>query len=105
MATITKTIDLNEPIKVSDEAIVRFDAIKEDDIDYSDIPELDEEFFKQAVKIHKIDIENRKKQISLRIDKDILDWLKSSGKGYQTRANLILRAAMEAGKNNMKTEF
>lgn len=62
------------------------------DIDFSDIPELDEDFWKRAisnpfykpVKVH----------ASVRIDADILAWLKSQGKGYQTRMNAILREAM-----------
>jgi uncharacterized protein (DUF4415 family) len=36
----------------------------------------------------------KKKAISVRIDDDVLTWLKSSGEGYQTRLNAILRQAM-----------
>jgi len=32
---------------------------------------------------------------SLRLDVDVITWLKSSGRGYQTRANNLLRAAMQ----------
>jgi uncharacterized protein (DUF4415 family) len=64
----------------------------DDKIDYSDIPPLDEAFWMRAVpnpffkpvKIH----------ASVRIDADVLAWLKSQGKGYQTRMNTILREAM-----------
>jgi hypothetical protein len=38
--------------------------------------------------------ERKKKAISVRIDQDIIDWLKSSGDAYQTRLNAILRQAM-----------
>ena len=38
--------------------------------------------------------------IHLRIDPDILDWLKSKGKGYQTRINAILRQYMDAHKRD-----
>lgn len=63
-----------------------------EEIDFSDIPPLDEDFWKNAVrnpfyrpiKVH----------MSIRIDADILAWLKSKGKGYQTRINDILRQAM-----------
>lgn len=41
-----------------------------------------------------------KKSIHLRIDPDILDWLKSKGKGYQTRINAILRQYMDAHKRD-----
>jgi uncharacterized protein (DUF4415 family) len=37
-----------------------------------------------------------KKSISLRVDADLLEWLKAQGPGYQTRINAILRAYMEA---------
>jgi len=36
-----------------------------------------------------------KRQVTVRLDADVLRWLKASGKGYQTRLNYILRAAME----------
>jgi uncharacterized protein (DUF4415 family) len=36
-----------------------------------------------------------KKPLTIRLDADVLDWLKSKGKGYQTRLNSLLRAAME----------
>lgn len=35
-----------------------------------------------------------KQQLTIRIDADVLEWLKSQGKGYQSRLNGILRAAM-----------
>ena len=35
-----------------------------------------------------------KKPLTIRLDADVLDWLKSKGKGYQTRLNSLLRAAM-----------
>lgn len=35
-----------------------------------------------------------KKQLTVRIDADVLEWLKSQGKGYQRRLNAILRSAM-----------
>ena len=37
-----------------------------------------------------------KASISLRVDADVLDWLKAQGPGYQTRINAILRAFKEA---------
>jgi uncharacterized protein (DUF4415 family) len=37
-----------------------------------------------------------KRMVCLRIDRDILDWFRSGGKGYQTRMNAVLRAYMEA---------
>ena len=53
--------------------------MKDSQIDYSDIPETDENFWKDA----KLTLPE-KKAISIRLDKDILDWLKAGGKGYQS---------------------
>lgn len=35
-----------------------------------------------------------KRPVSLRLDADVLAWIKSQGKGYQTRINRLLRSAM-----------
>ncbi|MGH8547175.1 MAG: BrnA antitoxin family protein [Methylococcales bacterium] len=40
-----------------------------------------------------------KKQLTLRLNEDVLDWLKKQGKGYQTKINAILLAYDEAHKN------
>jgi uncharacterized protein (DUF4415 family) len=40
----------------------------------------------------------RKQRISLRVDTEVVDWLKSKGPGYQTRINRILRRVMMEGK-------
>ena len=70
----------------------RIDAQSDQDIDYSDIPELDEDFFKKA----RVVFPPRKKQLTLRLDADVLEWMKAQGKGYQSRINAILRAYYEA---------
>ncbi len=62
------------------------------EIDYSDIPELDEKFFQNA----EIRMPEPKEAVSLRIDKDVLEWFKEKGKGYQTRINAVLRTYMNA---------
>ena len=41
-----------------------------------------------------------KRQLTIRLDEDVLDWLKRQGRGYQTRINAILRAYYEAHKDN-----
>jgi uncharacterized protein (DUF4415 family) len=70
---------------------VRIDALKDEDIDYSDIPELDDAFFKNAV----LQMPKTKAAVTLRLDRDILEWLKRQGVGYQTRINAILRLYMD----------
>ena len=69
--------------------------IKDKDINYSDIPELDDSFWDNA----KIEYPENKKPITLRVDRDVLEWFKSTGKGYQTRINAILRSYVEAHKH------
>ena len=70
--------------------------MRDEDIDYSDIPEVDENFFKTA----RIVVPPGKKQLTLRLDADVLDWMKQQGKGYQSRINAILRSYYEAHKGN-----
>jgi uncharacterized protein (DUF4415 family) len=65
--------------------------MRDADIDYSDIPALGREFFKKA----RAAWPPPKQQLTVRLDADVLAWLKSNGRGYQTRINHILRAAME----------
>jgi uncharacterized protein (DUF4415 family) len=62
------------------------------EINYSDIPPLDESFWARAVP--NPFFKPVKTHASMRIDSDVLAWLKSQGKGYQTRINAILREAM-----------
>lgn len=69
----------------------RLDRLKDRDIDYSDIPALDSSFFKRATEAWP----PAKQQVTVRLDVDVLDWLKLHGKGYQTRLNRILRTAMK----------
>ena len=70
----------------------RIDAMQDRDVDYSDIPELDESFFEKA----RVVVPPGKKQLTIRLDEDVLEWLKAQGKGYQSRINAILRAYYEA---------
>jgi uncharacterized protein (DUF4415 family) len=62
------------------------------DIDYSDIPPLGKEFFAKAT----VAWPPVKQQLTIRLDADVLAWLKANGRGYQTRINHILRAAMDS---------
>jgi uncharacterized protein (DUF4415 family) len=70
----------------------RIDAMKDEDIDYSDIPEVDAGFFENA----RVVVPPGKKQVTVRLDSDVLAWLKGQGRGYQTRINAILRAYYDA---------
>ncbi len=70
----------------------RIDRITDEEIDYSDIPEVDAAFFETA----RVIVPPGKKQVTIRLDNDVLAWLKDQGRGYQTKINAILRAYYEA---------
>ena len=73
----------------------RIRSLKDEEIDTSDIPELDVSFFENAV----VSLPRPKATVCIRLDQDVLEWFKSKGKGYQTRINALLRAYMEAQRN------
>ena len=63
-------------------------ATKDEDIDFSDIPELDETFWQQAELVEP-DLTD---QITLRVKRSALAYFKAPGKGYQTRINQVLES-------------
>ena len=67
-------------------------ALPDEQIDTSDIPELPVGAWKDAVRGRFY--RPVKQAVSLRLDADVVAWLKKRGKGYQTRANRILRERM-----------
>ncbi|HEC66712.1 MAG TPA: 3-oxoacyl-ACP synthase [bacterium] len=69
----------------------------DENIDYSDIPELNEDFWANTV----IEYPEKKRPVTSRLDADVLEWFKSTGKGYQTRINAILRSFYEGHKRNV----
>ena len=73
----------------------RIDAMKDKDIDFSDIPEITPQMVARAVLRRNFKPLPRKKQLTLRVDGDVVDWYKKQGRGYQTRINTLLRAYME----------
>lgn len=92
---VQQTIDLQDVPPLTDEQQARLSVLAkmpDSAIDYSDIPPLDDTFWKNAVRnpFYK----PTKQATTVRIDADVLLWLKSTGKGYQTRINAILREAM-----------
>ena len=67
-------------------------AVPDEEIDFSDSPELDATFWKNA----KVFAPKKKKSISLRIDEDVLAFFQNDGPGYQTRIHAVLKAYVEA---------
>jgi uncharacterized protein (DUF4415 family) len=67
---------------------------KEADIDLSEMPEVLDWSGAEIGKFYR----PAKKPITIRLDTDIVAWLKSYGQGYQTKVNLLLRHAMQASR-------
>ena len=63
-------------------------TVKHEDIDFSDIPELDDEFWDEAVFVGP----DRTDQITMRVKRSVLAYFKAPGKGYQTRMNRVLES-------------
>jgi uncharacterized protein (DUF4415 family) len=70
----------------------RLRSMKDVEIDCSDIPELDKDFFERAAVV----MPKPRVTVSVRLDQEVVDWFKSRGKGYQARINALLRAYIEA---------
>ena len=70
-------------------------ALPDDQIDYSDIPELDDDFWENA----KIVAPPGKERITFRVDREVLEYFRKDGPGYQTRMNAVLRSFVEAHRD------
>ena len=65
-------------------------AKKEADIDFSEVPPILDWSGAEIGKFYR----PQKKPVTMRLDSDVINWLKTGGRGYQTRANQLLRHAM-----------
>jgi uncharacterized protein (DUF4415 family) len=74
--------------------------MKESEIDTTDIPPITD-WSKAAMGRFYRPI---KKPLTIRLDADVLAWLKGEGKGYQTRINALLRSVMESGRSSKTGE-
>ena len=72
----------------------RIDALTDREIDFSDIQEPGKAFFKRAT----LSLPEPQTAVTIRLDRQVLDWFKAKGPDYQTRINALLRAYMEAHK-------
>ena len=67
------------------------DKLRDEDIDLSDIPETTDWSNAVRGKFYR----PIKKSVTVRLDADVIAWLKSKGEGYQTRLNAMLSQVME----------
>ena len=79
-------------------------GMEDADIDYSDIPELDASFWETVEVV--MPVAPEKKQISIKIDREVLDYFREDGPGYQTRMNAVLRSFVRAQrrKGDLRTD-
>ena len=84
--------------KLSKTNWAKIKAMKDRDIDFSDAPELNDDFFAEA-KLWP----GKKKQITIRLDPDVLDYFKTKGRGYQSSINATLRRYMETQQRRLKS--
>ena len=73
----------------------RVEAMRDEDIDYTDNPKLDADFFAEATQWS-----GPKQQITLQLDADVLQFFQAQGKDYQTTINTVLRKYMKAQKTH-----
>jgi uncharacterized protein (DUF4415 family) len=96
---VTYKFDPTDPPPLTDAMqteLKRLAEMKDEDIDFSDIPPLGEDFWKNAVrgKFYR----PVKKQVTVRLDADVLEWFKAKqggARGYQTAINAALRKVVE----------
>lgn len=91
--TVRFTLDPANPPKLSEATKARLAALRDEDIDCSDIPSspVNAEWTRPGAIIP-----DTKQQVTLRLDRDVLDFFRHTGKRYQTRINSVLRAYMRA---------
>jgi uncharacterized protein (DUF4415 family) len=72
--------------------------MKDEEIDFTDIPQTADWSKAVVGKFYR----PIKKSLTIRVDADVLAWLRGQGKGYQTRINALLRKAMEAASSRRR---
>jgi uncharacterized protein (DUF4415 family) len=93
--TVTYELDAERPTPLTTAQKTELEALlalPDEQIDTSDIPPLSEAFWNKAVR--NPFYRPVKQQVTVRMDADVLAWLRSTGRGYQSRLNAILRQAM-----------
>jgi uncharacterized protein (DUF4415 family) len=76
----------------------RLANMTDEEIDTSEISEVSPTRFAEAVVRNGLKQPEPKAQLTLRLDRDVLEWFRSQGRGYQTRINALLRAYMDANR-------
>lgn len=95
MAIVRTTIDLSKPAKLSQEAKDRYDAIREEDIDYSDIPDMGDLDW-SLIQVD-LPLPAAKPTVTIRLDDHVIGYFKRHDpKGYTGRMAAVLAAYVRA---------
>ncbi len=98
--TVKRTLDLKLRPVLSDAQKARLDAVAampDERIDYTDAP-----YLPDAAWVKVAEPPDKKQQITLRLDADVLDFFRHTGRRYQARINAVLRSYVEAHKAHAK---
>jgi uncharacterized protein (DUF4415 family) len=85
---------MNKRTRDQRQQIAAVAAKKDADIDLTDMPEVVDWGLAEMGRFYR----PAKKSVTIRLDTDVVDWLKSYGRGYQTRVNALLRRAMQSSR-------
>jgi len=67
----------------------------DEDIDFSDLPEATPEMLARGVVFPPLKVREPREELTLSVDRDVAEWYRSLGEGYQGLINLLLRAHMQ----------
>ncbi len=98
---VKRTLDIKKPPRLSAEQKARLEAVAsmpDEQIDTSDAPFIPDAVWMKAAE----QLPHTKRQVTLRIDAEVLEFFKQTGRRYQSRMNAVLRAYVEAHKAHAK---
>lgn len=78
--------------------VERLRRMTDADIDFSDVPKTTPEMWAKGIVKKGFKTSTPKRQLTLRLDEEVVDFFKEQGTGYQTRINSLLRAYVDAHK-------
>ncbi|MDR1709463.1 MAG: BrnA antitoxin family protein [Candidatus Accumulibacter sp.] len=93
MKTVSHDADKLPPDPTREARFAALSARPDSEIDLTDIPEADAAFWASAVRMGRGE-KPKKRQTTIRLDEDVIEWFKLAGRGYQSRINAILRVVM-----------
>jgi uncharacterized protein (DUF4415 family) len=96
MTIVNYTPDPNQKIQLTEEQEAKLASLADEDIDYSDIPELNDNFWSNAQVVTR----DRTQPVTLRVKQSVLEYFQGNNKkGYQSRMNAVLESYVLAQKN------